>query len=425
MKQANAKPKPPVRCAVYTRKSSEEGLEQEFNSLDAQRESAEAFIRSQQHEGWQLVPERYDDGGFTGGNTDRPALRRLLEDVKAGKVDAVVVYKVDRLSRSLLDFTKLMEVFDKHRVSFVSVTQQFNTATSMGRLVLNVLLSFAQFEREIIGERTRDKIAAARRKGKWAGGMPLLGYDVDWATKKLIINTAEADQVRAVFSLYLKRGSLLSVVRELHRRGWVNKRWQTRKGRARGGRPFTTSTLHRLLTSPVYAGFVRHKTEVHPGEHASIVKQGVWDRVQARLRAQGPKRNPPGPYGSGALLRGLLRCGPCDRAMTPTQTMRGTRRYRYYVCCGAVQRGREQCPSKSVPAGEVERLVVEQVRRALGTDGPLAHVASTGVPAEDVAWQTLPPRERDRLVRRWVERAVYDGSRGKLAITFRPPERPT
>jgi site-specific DNA recombinase len=425
MSRANAKPKPLVRCAVYTRKSSEEGLEQEFNSLHAQRESAEAFIRSQQHEGWQLLSEHYDDGGFTGGNTDRPALQHLLEDVKTGKLDAVIVYKVDRLSRSLLDFTKLMEVFDKHEVSFVSVTQQFNTATSMGRLVLNVLLSFAQFEREIISERTRDKIAAARRKGKWSGGMPLLGYDVDWATKKLVVNEAEADQVRAIFALYLHRGSLLSVVRELHRRGWVNKRWQTRKGRARGGRPFTTSTLHRLLTSPVYAGSIRYKTEVHRGEHASIVKQDVWDRVQAGLRAQGPKRNPTGLNGSGALLRGLLRCGPCDRAMTPTQTMRGTRRYRYYVCCGAVQRGREHCPSKSVPAGEIERLVVEQVRRALGTGGPLAHGASASLPPNHAAWEALPPRERARLVRRWVERAVYDGSQGKLAITFRPPERPT
>jgi site-specific DNA recombinase len=425
MSRASSKPKPAVRCAVYTRKSSEEGLEQDFNSLDAQRESAEAFIRSQQHEGWQLLPERYDDGGFTGGNTDRPAVQRLLDHVKAGKIDAVVVYKVDRLSRSLLDFTKLMEIFDRHQVSFVSVTQQFNTATSMGRLVLNVLLSFAQFEREIISERTRDKIAAARRKGKWAGGMPLLGYDVDWATKKLVINDVEADQVRAIFALYLTRGSLLSVVRELNRRGWVNKRWQTRKGRARGGRPFTTSTLHRLLTSPVYAGSVRYKTEVHPGEHASIVKQDVWNKVQTRLRAQGPNRNPTGLNGSGALLRGLLRCGPCDRAMTPTQTMRGTRRYRYYVCCGAVQRGREQCPSKSIPAGEIERLVVEQVRHALGTDGPLAHIARTGTPVEEVAWQALSPRARDCLVQRWVERAVYDGSQGKLVITFRSPERPT
>src|SRR5262249_41842208 len=213
------------------------------NTLDAQRESAEAFIASQQHEGSQCLPTRYDDGGFTGGNMDRRALRRLLEDIEAGRVDCVVVYKVDRLSRSLLDFAKMMETFDKHRVSFVSVTQQFNTATSMGRLVLNVLLSFAQFEREIISERTRDKIAATRRKGKWAGGHPLLGYDVDPNGFRLLVNEDEAIRVRAVFDLYLEHQSLLPVVQELERRGWVNKRWQTRKGPERGGKPFTRTNL--------------------------------------------------------------------------------------------------------------------------------------------------------------------------------------
>src|SRR5580700_37908 len=228
-----------IRCAVYTRKSTEEGLEQEFNSLDAQREAGEAYIRSQQHEGWACLPERYDDGGFTGGNMDRPGLRRLLADIAAKKVDTVVVYKVDRLSRSLLDFAKMMESFDAQQVSFVSLTQQINTGTSMGRLILNVLLSFAQFEREIIGERTRDKIAATRRKGKWAGGMPLLGYDVDPDSKKLKINEAEAEQVRAIFGLYLEHESLLPVVQELDRRGWTNKRWQTRKGGERGGLSFT------------------------------------------------------------------------------------------------------------------------------------------------------------------------------------------
>jgi len=216
-----------TRCAIYTRKSTEEGLEQEFNSLDAQRESAEAYIKSQTHEGWTCLSDRYDDGGYTGGNVDRPALARLMADIEAGRVDAVVVYKVDRLSRSLLDFTKLMEVFDKHQVSFVSVTQQFNTATSMGRLVLNVLLSFAQFEREIISERTRDKIAAARRKGKWAGGMPILGYDVNSQTKKLAINEAEAERVRTIFSLYLEQRSLMPVLKELEARGWRNKCWIT------------------------------------------------------------------------------------------------------------------------------------------------------------------------------------------------------
>src|SRR5262245_8889456 len=213
-----------VRCAIYTRKSTEEGLEQEFNTLDAQREAAEAFIQSQRHDGWHALPDRYDDGGFTGGNTDRPALRRLLADVEAGRIDCVVVYKVDRLSRRLLDFTRLMETFDKYRVSFVSVTQQFNTATSMGRLVLNVLLSFAQFEREIIAERTRDKIAAMRRKGKWAGGLPPLGYDVDPATSKLVANPDEAGRVRQIFEMYQEHGGLLPVVAELRTRGWANKR---------------------------------------------------------------------------------------------------------------------------------------------------------------------------------------------------------
>ena len=227
------------RCGIYCRKSTEEGLDQDFSSLDAQREAAEAYIKSQAHEGWVRLPERYDDGGFTGGNMDRPALARLLADIEAGRIDAVIVYKVDRFSRSLLDFAKMMELFERHQVAFVSVTQQFNTATSMGRLILNVLLSFAQFEREIISERTRDKIAAARRKGKWSGGMPRLGYDVDPRLKKLIVNEEEAARVRAIFQLYLEHQALRPVVQELERRGWVNKRWVSRKGGPRGGRPFT------------------------------------------------------------------------------------------------------------------------------------------------------------------------------------------
>jgi site-specific DNA recombinase len=222
MKPPNQKAAPTlplVRCAIYTRKSTEEGLEQEFNSLDAQHESAEAFIRSQTHEGWTCLPTRYDDGGFTGGNMERPALQRLLTDIAAGKIDLVVTYKVDRLSRSLLDFAKMMETFERHGVSFVSITQQFNSATSMGRLVLNVLLSFAQFEREIIAERTRDKMAATRRKGKWSGGTPVLGYDLDPRGRRLHVNDHEAERVRAIFALYLEHQALLPVVQELTRRG--------------------------------------------------------------------------------------------------------------------------------------------------------------------------------------------------------------
>jgi site-specific DNA recombinase len=246
-----------VRCAIYTRKSTDEGLDQEFNSLDAQRESAESFIKSQQHEGWVCHPDAYNDGGFTGGNMERPALKRLISDIERGEIDCVVVYKVDRLSRSLLDFSRIMELFDRHGVSFVSVTQQFNTTSSMGRLTLNILLSFAQFEREIISERTRDKISAARKKGKWTGGMPVLGYDVDSRAGRLIINPEEAERVRAIFDLYLEHERLLTVVQELNRREWRTKHWITKKGHERGGKPFTKNGLFRLLTNVVYTGKVR------------------------------------------------------------------------------------------------------------------------------------------------------------------------
>ena len=304
-----------IRCAIYTRKSSEEGLDLEFNSLDAQRESAEAFIASQQHEGWVCLPEHYDDGGFSGGSMDRPALRRLLADIEAGKVDCVVVYKVDRLSRSLLDFSRIMETFDKHEVSFVSVTQQFNTTHSMGRLTLNILLSFAQFEREIIGERIRDKIAAQRRKGKWAGGVPVLGYDVDRssASPKLVVNAQEAVQVRRIFSLYLELGSLLPVVEELASRGWCNKTWKTSKGLARGGRPFDKCSVYALLTNPIYIGKIKHKADFYDGEHESIVDPGVFEQVQMTLQHHGRGRGNYLINKYGALLKGLLLL-PCLRA---------------------------------------------------------------------------------------------------------------
>src|SRR6516165_6376454 len=273
-----------VRCAIYTRKSTEVGLEQNFNSLDAQREACLAYIQSQRHEGWKCLPARYDDGGFTGGNMDRPALKRLLADVEAGKIDCLVTYKIDRLSRSLLDFARIIGIFEQHHVSFVSITQQFNSATSMGRLVLNVLLSFAQFEREIISERTRDKIAATRRKGKWSGGLPVLGYDVDPQFLRLVVNAKEAARVRAIFDLYLEHEGLLPVVRELERRGWRTKAWVTRKGHKMGGQPFVKTNLHKLLTNPTYAGKLRYKKELHKGEHPAIVDPVKWQKVQELLQ---------------------------------------------------------------------------------------------------------------------------------------------
>ncbi len=361
-----------VRCAIYTRKSSEEVLEQEFNSLDAQREGGEAFVRSQAGEGWALVAERYDDGGYTGGNTDRPALQKLMADIEAGKIDCVVVYKVDRLSRSLLDFAQLMQTFEKRKVSFVSVTQQFNTATSMGRLVLNVLLSFAQFEREIISERTRDKIAATRRKGKWAGGHPLLGYDIDPAGYKLTVNTKEAERVRTIFALFLEHEAMLPVVEELARKGWMGKRWQTRKGHERGGQPFTRTSLYRLLTNVAYIGKVRYKEEVHDGEHPAIVDPGVFHKTQTLLRRNGTTGGAPVRNKFGALLKGLIRCVPCGCAMTPSHTNRKGRRYRYYICSSAQKKGWATCPSKTLPADQIETFVVDRIR-CVGRDPDLLH----------------------------------------------------
>src|SRR6202049_1234650 len=273
-----------VRCAIYTRKSTEEGLDQEFNSLHAQREAAEAYIKSQKQLGWRLVSNQYDDGGFTGGNLDRPALQQLLDDIDAHHIDCVVVYKVDRLSRSLLDFARLMDRFDQHSVSFVSVTQQFNTTSSLGRLTLNILLSFAQFEREIISERTRDKMGAARRKGKWVGGVPVLGYDIAAGGGMLVINEDEARQVRAIFTLFLEHRALGPVLDHTHRHRWTTKRWTTRTGRLHEGRPFAKQHLGRLLTNAIYAGKIQYRGNIYLGEHAAVIEEQVWQRAQDLLR---------------------------------------------------------------------------------------------------------------------------------------------
>ena len=425
----NENTKATIRCAVYTRKSTSEGLEQDFNSLDAQRESAEAFIKSQAHEGWVCLPERYDDGGFTGGNIDRPALHRLLADIEAGKIDTLVVYKVDRLSRSLLDFARLMEVFDQRKVSFASVTQQFNTTHSMGRLTLNILLSFAQFEREIISERTRDKMRAARRKGKYVGGAPILGYDVIGA--RLVVNEAEAKRVRRIFSLYLEQQSLLPTVAELDRRGWTSKRWTTSKGRQRGGRPFTKTFLHQLLTNPAYSGKVRFDGVTYAGEHAAIVDADTFQKVQTLLRQNNRAGSASVPNKLGALLKGLLRCVPCECAMTPAHSKRGSRRYRYYTCSNAQRRGWKHCPSKSIPAAEIETYVLEQIK-ALGTDPTLmTEMLAPGAeqieekPCKtlqqlDSIWESLGHHERVRILHQLIERVDYDGTEGTLSVVFRP-----
>jgi site-specific DNA recombinase len=356
-----------VRCAIYTRKSTDEGLEQEFNSLDAQREAGEAYILSQRGEGLVALPEQYDDGGFSGGNLERPALQRLLSDIQAGAVQCVVVYKVDRLSRSLIDFSRIIEIFEKHNVSFVSVTQQFNTTNSLGRLTLNILLSFAQFEREIIAERTRDKMSAARRKGKWTGGHPMLGYDIDPRGGRLLVNAGEANQVRAIFNLYLDYNALIPVVREIARRGWRTKRWVTKRGETHGGKPFTKGNLFRLLTNPLFTGKVDFKGQIYEGEHEAIVEPETWEQVQQILQRNGRNGGVEVRNNYGALLKGLIQCGSCDAGMMHTYTSKGSRRYRYYVCVRAQQNGWSSCETRSISAPAIESAVVQQIQ-SIGSD---------------------------------------------------------
>ncbi|HNO77600.1 MAG TPA: recombinase family protein [Phycisphaerae bacterium] len=391
--------KPTIRCAIYTRKSSEEGLDQEFNSLDAQREAAEAYIVSQKTEGWTTLADHYDDGGYSGGSMDRPALDRLLRDIDRGKIDCVVVYKVDRLSRSLLDFSRILETFERHGVSFVSVTQQFNTTHSMGRLTLNILLSFAQFEREIIGERIRDKLAAQARKGKWTGGAPVLGYDVDRSgpSPRLVINVKEAARVREIFRMYLQDAALLPVVKELACRGWANKRRVTKAGRKLGGRPFDKATLYQLLINPTYTGKMRYKDELHPGEHDAIIDQELFDKVGKQLKFNGRTGGVEVRNKYGALLRGLLRCKNCATAMSHTFCGKNNRNfYRYYRCTNAMKKGHRVCPTGTLPAGEIERVVVDEVR-GLATDDTLLAQVLSDARAAIGSEMAVVQRDRDDL----------------------------
>jgi site-specific DNA recombinase len=404
------KPKPSrLRCAIYTRKSTEEGLDQEFNSLDSQREAAEAFIQSQRREGWIALGESYDDGGFTGANMDRPALTRLLQAVEAGEVDCVVVYKVDRLSRSLLDFTRMLSVFEKHQVSFVAVTQQFNTSTSLGRLTLNILLSFAQFERELIGERTRDKMSAARRKGKWVGGCPVLGYDVDPGGGRLVVNEKEAERVRAIFALFEEHGSARLTLEEIERRGWRLKSWTLQTGQFHAGGPFTLNSLRRLLTNILYTGAIRHKGQSYPGEHAAILSPSTWERVQSLAThvgalARGKSRNK-----HLALLSGLLYCDTCGTRMVYSYAGKNDRKYPYYVCLNAQRKGWAVCPGKSLSAGAIEESVLGRIREA--QHGILALAE----------WGEMDRVRQVEAIQAIVERIGYDGTARQISIRFHKP----
>ena len=354
------------RVAIYTRKSTEEGLDSEFNSLDAQRQAAEAYVASQRGEGWAALPERYDDGGFTGANTDRPAFKRLLADVANGKIDIVAVYKYDRLSRNIFDFLQTMRVFEQQGVSFVAVTQPFNTTTPTGRLLLNMLASFSQFERDMTSERTRDKMRASRRKGMWTGGRPVLGYDAK--EKRLVVNKAEADTVREIFKVYLEQGSLLAAVEELDRRAIKTKRLVSADGRAHASRPFDKGALSRLLTNALYIGKVAFEGQLHDGNHEAIVNEKTWSAVQHQLKAHGRGASRNGSRNKwGALLKGLVSCGACGHALGHVFTQRGGRVYRYYQCQTSQKRGAAACPGSRAPAGELEQVVVSRIR-VIGRD---------------------------------------------------------
>jgi DNA invertase Pin-like site-specific DNA recombinase len=410
-----------LRCAIYTRKSSEEGLDMEFNSLDAQREACEAYIASQRSEGWAAIREPYDDGGVSGGTLERPALQRLLADVEAGLIDVIVVYKIDRLSRSLMDFARLVEIFDRNQVTFVSVTQSFNTTTSMGRLTLNILLSFAQFEREVIGERIRDKFAASRKRGMWMGGYVPLGYDV--RDRKLIINEAEAATVRMIFKRFVAIGSATKLAKALVAEGV----------RTKSGRLVDKGYIYRLLNSRVYLGEATHKGVSYPGEHVAIIDRSLWDKVHSilqtspRLRAANARARTP------ALLKGLI-FTETGCAMTPAFTKKGTRLYRYYVSMDVIRnRALDESPGPlRLPAPMVEDAVIGEIHRMIRapeiTARTIAALRREGAPVEEAAvvaalagferlWGALYPAEQARIVQLLVERITV--STNGIAVDLR------
>jgi site-specific DNA recombinase len=400
-----------VRCAIYARVSTDSGLEQDFNSLDAQHDASQAYVRSQAHAGWTMLRAKYDDGGFSGGNTDRPALQRLLQDVRAGKIDVIVVYKVDRLTRSLADFAKLVELFDQHNVSFVSVTQQFNTTTSMGRLTLNVLLSFAQFEREVTSERIRDKISASKRKGLWVGGMAPLGYDTKG--RKITVNEAEAERVRSIFRSYLKLGSLNRLMAELRNRGIVTKARTLRTGESVGGIPFARGSLAHLLRNRFYIGEVSFKGEVLKGEQPAILDREVFDAVQAKLNEQ-INNHKALRTRSEALLAGRIFDDRGNR-MSPSHSRKGSIKYRYYLSSVLLHGAASRAGSvRRVPAAEVEALVIRSVREHLQTVEPIddpslikQNVVRVEVQPDQLVIQLAGPQGTDAQEARGALRAPW------------------
>lgn len=386
------------RCAIYTRKSTEEGLDQDFNSLDAQREACAAYITSQGSLGWKLLPQQYDDGGISGGHMDRPALLDLLRDIKAGKIDTVVVYKIDRLTRSLADFSKMVEIFDRHEVSFVSVTQQFNTTTSMGRLTLNVLLSFAQFEREVTAERIRDKIAASRKKGMWMGGRVPLGYDV--VNKQLVVNEAEAVIVRQLFEMYLSIKSVPKLKDKCDELGLKTKTQRQQDGQTVGGRPFSRGHLYTLLTKPLYIGQVLHRGQTYPGQHQAIVDPDIFRQVQDLITANAPDRRQAENQASPHLLTGLLFEETGD-ALSPTHAVKKGKRYRYYTSHRLKSQGASSSGGWRLAADQIEQAVIQLLTDTLSDQDKLMNLFSDEDFTAD--WMTHLSREAAKLARGLAE----------------------
>ena len=416
------------RCAVYTRVSIE-ASEHEFNSLDAQRESAENYIKSQKENGWVILPEHYDDDGYSGGNTERPALKRLLADVEAGKIDIILLYKMDRLSRSLLDFMKLTETLEQHNVSFVSVTQDINTSTSAGRMMLNILMTFSEFERAVIADRVRDRVAGKKRRGKHCGGPPVLGYDVDPKNIKLIINPDEAAVVREAFILYTQYGSAKETAHRLNGMGYRTKAWTSRKNVHHGGEKFAVDTVYRLLNNPIYIGEVRHKDQSYPGEHEAIIDRQLWDLVRELMKENAPvsagyrKNNITSPF------KGLLRCGHCGGAFGISYARNNkknsdNRRYMYYLCIKDEDRAERRCPLARIPVGDIDRMILEQMARIIKTPSMLAMVYNELRSYENQKRKTIKQQQRELEAKREKLRKqmLAGGDPAELRLQFAETE---
>jgi DNA invertase Pin-like site-specific DNA recombinase len=408
-----------MRCAVYTRKSTDEGLDQEYNSIDAQRDAGHAYIASQRAEGWIPVADDYDDPAYSGGNMDRPSLKRLMADIEAGKIDVIVIYKIDRLTRSLADFSKMVEVFERYGVSFVSVTQQFNTTTSKGRLMLNILLSFAQFEREVTGERIRDKIAASKRNGMWMGGVPPLGYDVE--NRRLVPNEREAKLVRYIFQRFVELGSGATLVKELKLDGATSKAWTTQDGKTRAGKPVDKGLIYKLLNNRTYLGELRHKEQWSQAEHPPIIDRELWGSVHAILATNGRVRGNATRAKVPHLLKGIV-FGNDGRALSPFHTTKKNgRRYRYYI----PQRENKEHAGASglprLPAAELESAVLDQLRMILRSPGLLGDMLPQAIKLDptldeakvtvamtrlDTIWDQLFPAEQTRIVKLLIEKVI-------------------